>query len=89
MYQSLVINFKIYWKDNEEEGKMKETIINVEGMVCGGCENRVVNALKDIDGVESVIANHENGKVTVTSNGDINMGVIKEKIEDLGFEVKE
>lgn len=68
---------------------MKETIINVEGMVCGGCENRVVNALKDIDGVESVIANHENGKVTVTSNGDINMGVIKEKIEDLGFEVKE
>ena len=68
---------------------MKETIINVEGMVCGGCENRVVNALNEIGGIEKVVANHENGTVLVTSNGDIDMSVVKEKIEDLGFEVKE
>ena len=31
---------------------MKELIINVEGMVCGGCENRVNNVLSQIEGVE-------------------------------------
>ena len=37
---------------------MKETIIKVEGMVCNGCENRVQNALKNIEGVENVVADH-------------------------------
>ena len=67
---------------------MKELIFNVEGMVCNGCENRVHNALKTIDGVEEVIANHENGTVKVTLNKEVDEKTIKEKIEDIGFEVK-
>lgn len=67
---------------------MKETIIKVEGMVCGGCENRVQNALKTIEGVEEVVANHETGIVTVTSEDEVDEKVMKEKIEDIGFEVK-
>lgn len=67
---------------------MKETIINVEGMVCGGCENRVKNALLTIDGIESVEASHETGIVKVTSKDEILESVMKEKIEDIGFEVK-
>ncbi len=67
---------------------MKELIFNVEGMVCNGCENRVQNALKTIDGVEEVIANHENGTVKVTLNKEVDENTIKEKIEDIGFEVK-
>ena len=35
-------------------------------MVCNGCENRVKNDLKNIEGVENVIVNHESGMVTVT-----------------------
>ena len=67
---------------------MKELVLNVEGMVCNGCENRVQNALKTIDGVEEVTANHENGTVTVTLNKEVSEDVIKEKIEDIGFDVK-
>ena len=67
---------------------MKELIFNVEGMVCNGCENRVQNALKTIEGVEEVIANHENGTVKVTLNKEVDENTIKEKIEDIGFEVK-
>ena len=37
---------------------MKKTVIKVNGMVCNGCENRVQNALKTIDGIEEVVANH-------------------------------
>ena len=68
---------------------MKETIIKVEGMVCGGCENRVQNALKTIEGVESVVASHVNGTVTITSKNEVSESIMKEKIEDIGFEVKE
>lgn len=68
---------------------MKETIIKVEGMVCNGCENRVQNALKTIKGVENVVANHTNGTVTVTLSNEVEENTLKEKIEDIGFEVKE
>lgn len=68
---------------------MKETVIKVEGMVCGGCENRVQNALKNIDGIENVVADHTTGIVKITSNNEVEESVMKEKIEDIGFEVKE
>ena len=66
---------------------MKETVIKVNGMVCNGCENRVQNALKTIDGIEEVVANHNDGIVTITSNEDVARNVMEEKIEDIGFEV--
>ena len=68
---------------------MKETILKVEGMVCNGCENRVQNALKTIDGIENVVADHNTGTVTVTANSSVDEKTMKEKIEDIGFEVKE
>ena len=66
---------------------MKETIIKVNGMVCSGCENRVKNALENIEGIEKVVANHIKGIVTVTSKENISKEVMEEKIEDIGFEV--
>ena len=66
---------------------MKEIILIVNGMVCNGCENRVKNAIKSINGVENVVADHNTGKVTVTSNDEVLESVIKKKIEDIGFEV--
>lgn len=68
---------------------MKETIIKVEGMVCEGCENRVQYALLNIEGVTNVVANHLTKTVTVTSNENVSEKTLKEKIEDLGYEVKE
>lgn len=68
---------------------MKEIIIKVEGMVCNGCENRVQNVLKMVDGVENVIADYKTGTVKISSNIEIDKNDIKEKIEDIGFEIKE
>lgn len=68
---------------------MKEVIIKVEGMMCSGCENRVQNALKEIEGVDTVVANHEEGTVKVTLASDVDVTVLNETIEDLGFDVKE
>lgn len=66
---------------------MKETILIVNGMMCGGCENRVKNAIKNIEGVENVKADHNTGKVIVISNNEVSEEIIKETLEDIGYEV--
>lgn len=66
---------------------MKEITIKVKGMMCGGCENRVKNALNELAGIESVEANFAEEIVKVILNKEISIDIIKEKIEDLGFEV--
>lgn len=66
---------------------MKETILKVKGMVCNGCENRIKNALENMEGIEKVVTDHTSGIVTVTANNDVSEDKMKEKIEDIGFEV--
>lgn len=66
---------------------MREIIIKVSGMMCGGCENRIKNALSMIEGIETVEANHIDGNVKIVSKEDININEITEKINDLGFKV--
>ena len=66
---------------------MKETNLIVNGMMCGGCENRVKNAIKNIEGVENVTADHNTGKVIIISNNEVSEEIIKEALEDIGYEV--
>ena len=55
---------------------MKETNLIVNGMMCGGCENRVKNAIKNIEGVENVTADHNTGKVIVISDNEVSEEII-------------
>ena len=66
---------------------MKKIILKVNGMMCVNCENRVKNVLKNIDEIENVFANHITGKVTVITDNDLSKEVIKEALEDIGYEV--
>ncbi len=66
---------------------MNKIELKVKGMVCGGCENRVKNALSTIDGVESVEASFKTGIVTVTTNKELDKSLLEDKIDDIGFEV--
>lgn len=71
---------------------MKEIELKVTGMHCGGCENRVKNAVSDIKGVKSVLADHEACKVNVEFKKDVDDNVVKEvkeAIERLDFKVEE
>ena len=68
---------------------MKELKLKINGMVCGGCENRVKTALSEISGVESVDANHNTGIVIIKLEENLESAQIKEKITDLGYEIVE
>ena len=67
---------------------MKETTLKVKGMVCGGCENRVKNALDQIEGVENVEASFETGIVKVTADEKVTREAMEDTITDIGFEVE-
>lgn len=66
---------------------MKEITLNVKGMVCGGCENRVKNAVGAIEGVKSVDANFNTGIVKIETCENVKTEEIEETINDIGFEV--
>ncbi len=67
---------------------METLIIKVKGMVCNGCENRIQNVLKRVEGIDEVVADHKKELVTIKTNSKVDKNVIYEKIEDLGFEVE-
>ena len=65
--------------------------IRISGMSCTGCENRVENVLKNIENIESVNANYNTGIVEIETNDikNLDIDVIKETLEDLGYDILE
>ena len=66
---------------------MEEINLKVEGLECTGCEKRIQNAVSIVTGVKEVKANHESGTVVIIAKNGVDVEEIKNKINDLGFEV--
>jgi copper chaperone CopZ len=66
---------------------MKKIVLNVKGMQCHGCENRIINSLKNSNLASNVLANFENGIVEIEVEDKLDEKLIKEKIIDLGFDI--
>lgn len=64
-----------------------EKIIKVEGMMCPHCEAHVKEALEALDGVESAVASHTAGSVTVTLSAFVEDAVLRSVIEGKGYKV--
>ncbi len=65
---------------------MKEFKIQVKGMECTGCENRIQNAIRQLHPIELVKADYNTGIVTVITEEAL-LSTIQEKIENLGFQI--
>lgn len=66
---------------------MEELTINVKGMVCKGCENRIKNALVSIGGIKNVEANYHTGLVKIQADETVKQETVEETITNIGFEV--
>ena len=64
-----------------------ETIFKVEDMHCSHCVESITNALMDLSGVESVVADLEKRTVTVQHADAVAKAAITEAIKDQGFTV--
>lgn len=60
--------------------------IKIEGMSCEKCVAHVKDALEEISGIEKVTVDLQEGKAVIEGN-DVSDEVIKEVIEDEGYDV--
>lgn len=61
--------------------------LEVKGMTCVGCENRITGALGQVAGVESAWADHQSGRVRVSVDTSASDGGVRQAIEVLGYRV--
>lgn len=68
--------------------KKIEKTISIEGMKCEGCVARVKNVLENMKEVTDCKVSLEDKQAKITLKKDVEDKIIKEKIENLGFTVK-
>jgi len=59
------------------------TIITVEGMTCGHCEQTVEDALREVSGVTDATADREADQASVV--GDADVTALLQAVEDAGY----
>ncbi len=67
---------------------MKDYEIFVEGMHCQGCENLINITLKEM-GAINASSDHKSRVVKASFSDEIDVELLKKKIEELGYKVKE
>ncbi len=64
-----------------------EKKLNIEGMKCEGCVNRIKNALSTVKGIESFTLSLEKKELIISVKKESTIKKVIDKIENLGFEV--
>ncbi|MFC5973730.1 heavy-metal-associated domain-containing protein [Halomarina salina] len=66
---------------------MERRTIPVAGMSCNGCEENVKNALRNLEGVTRIEADHETDTVELVAEDDVADDDIEAAIENAGYDV--
>jgi copper chaperone len=66
---------------------MGSATYTVSGMTCGHCVGSVKSEVGKIAGVTAVDVELATGKVTVTGNEPIEEGLVREAVEEAGYEL--
>ena len=67
---------------------METVVLQVEGMSCGGCEQRLGTVLGRVEGVREVSADHATGRVQVRVGPELSdPTVLTDRVEAAGFAV--
>lgn len=73
-------------EEGGEDGMQKN--MDIEGMMCMHCENRVKKALEALPEVEAAEVSHEKGTAVVSLRADVADEVLKKAVEDQDYTVK-
>ena len=65
-----------------------KTVLSIEGMSCMHCVRHVSEALKEVEGVESVSVDLEEKTATLEHDESVTLDCLKGAIEDVGYTVK-
>ncbi len=73
-----------------ESAHAEEVVLNIKGMTCGGCANKVKGALSACEGVKDVQVSYQDGKAVVhVEDGKSDIHVLIEAVKHLGYKVTE
>ena len=64
---------------------MKSEKILIANLKCGGCESTIKSKISEIEGVESVIVNHDDDSLTITYAGNATRTDFTSKLHSLGY----
>ncbi|TMQ91815.1 heavy-metal-associated domain-containing protein [Actinomadura soli] len=67
---------------------MSTATYTVTGMTCGHCVSSVTEEVEQITGVTDVEVDLPTGRVTVTSAAPIDDALVKDAVEEAGYELK-
>lgn len=71
------------WPRGAAQGEARLVVV---GMKCPHCEQTVRRALSAIDGVKTVMANHQTGEVSIRYNGrPETIQAVRERLAEVGF----
>lgn len=66
---------------------MLETIVKIEGMMCGMCEAHINDAIRNVFPVKKVHASRKKGLAVILSEKPIDLALLKAVIEKTGYQV--
>lgn len=67
---------------------MSTATYTVAGMTCGHCVSSVTEEVEQITGVTGVEVDLPTGRVTVTSDAPLDDALVKDAVEEAGYELK-
>ena len=77
-----------FW--NSQTHTISSATINIKGMFCQGCSQKISTALTELEGIKSCEINYEKEQCTLSFNPKrINMHTINNTITSLGYTIKE
>jgi len=69
------------------QARMERKTISVTGMSCNGCEQNVETAVRNLDGVSRVDADHDADTVDVVLEDGVSDDDVNAAIEQAGYDV--
>ncbi|MBO2449366.1 heavy-metal-associated domain-containing protein [Actinomadura barringtoniae] len=66
---------------------MSTTTYTVKGMTCGHCVGSVKEEVGQVAGVTGVDVDLESGRLTVTSQNPVDEALIKDAVDEAGYEL--
>ena len=67
---------------------MIETILKVDGMMCGMCESHINDVVRKTADIKKVSSSHTKGETVIVSEKPLDIEALKAAIADTGYTVR-
>lgn len=66
---------------------MIETVLKIDGMMCGMCESHINDTIRKSFAVKKVTSSHIKGETVIVSEAPLNEAALRTAIAETGYEV--